>query len=150
MFWPVHTANLNAINALGRSDIFLKLEIIKKVVGLSLLFYTMQYGVLAMAYGMLVSGVASQVINAWPNRKLLGYGYLHQLRDLLPSIILAVISGAVSYGVGLLPLHLGMLLALQIFAGAITYLILSYVFHVDSLQYLLGIVRPAVLKRIHH
>lgn len=150
MFWPVHTANLNAINALGRSDIFLKLEIIKKVVGLSLLFYTMQYGVLAMAYGMLVSGVASQIINAWPNRKLLGYGYLHQLRDLLPSIILAVISGAVSYGVGLLPLHLGMLLALQIFAGAITYLILSYVFHVDSLQYLLGIVRPAVMKRIHH
>lgn len=150
MFWPVHTANLNAINALGRSDIFLKLEIIKKVVGLSLLFYTMQFGVLAMAYGMLVSGVASQVINAWPNRKLLGYGYLHQLRDLLPSIILAVISGTVSYGVGLLPLHLGMLLALQIFAGAITYLILSYVFHVDSLQYLLGIVRPAVMKRIHH
>lgn len=53
MFWPVHTANLNAINALGRSDIFLKLEIIKKVVGLSVLFFTMQYGVMAMAYGML-------------------------------------------------------------------------------------------------
>lgn len=60
MFWPVHTANLNAINALGRSDIFLKLEIIKKVVGISVLLFTMQYSVMAMAYGMLLTGVLAR------------------------------------------------------------------------------------------
>lgn len=148
MFWPVHTANLNAINALGRSDIFLKLEIIKKIMGLSILFFTMQYGVLAMACGSLVSGVLSQIINSWPNRELLGYGYLHQLRDLLPSILLAVAAGVVSYSIGLLNMPLGPQLALQIAVGGLSYLILSYLFRIDSLMYLLQIVKPIVARKI--
>lgn len=55
MFYPIHTANLNAIKAMGRSDLFLKLEIEKKVVGLVLLFSTMWFGVMVMAYGLLVN-----------------------------------------------------------------------------------------------
>ncbi|MCQ1533903.1 lipopolysaccharide biosynthesis protein [Mitsuokella jalaludinii] len=150
MFWPVHTANLNAINALGRSDIFLKLEIIKKVVGISVLLFTMQYSVMAMAYGMLLTGVLSQIINSWPNRKLLGYGYLHQLRDLLPSIVLAVIAGGVAYGIGMmqLPIHLALVIALQVIAGAVTYLALSYLFHVDSLLYLFQVIKPLIARKI--
>lgn len=150
MFWPVHTANLNAINALGRSDIFLKLEIIKKVVGISVLLFTMQYSVMAMAYGMLLTGVLSQIINSWPNRKLLGYGYLHQLRDLLPSIVLAVIAGAAAYGVGMmqLPIHLLLVIALQVIVGAVTYLALSYLFRIDSLLYLFQVIKPLIARRI--
>ena len=150
MFWPVHTANLNAINALGRSDIFLKLEIIKKVVGISVLLFTMQYSVMAMAYGMLLTGVLSQIINSWPNRKLLGYGYLHQLRDLLPSIVLAVIAGAAAYGVGMmqLPIYLALVIALQVIVGAVTYLALSYLFRVDSLLYLFQIIKSIVARKI--
>ena len=150
MFWPVHTANLNAINALGRSDIFLKLEIIKKVVGISVLLFTMQYSVMAMAYGMLLTGVLSQIINSWPNRKLLGYGYLHQLRDLLPSIVLAVIAGAAAYGVGMmqLPIHLVLVIALQVIVGAVTYLALSYLFRIDSLLYLFQVIKPLIARRI--
>ena len=74
MFWPVHTANLNAINAMGRSDWFLRLEIIKKIMGMAILLSTMWFGVMAMAYSLLLSSVLSQIINYWPNRKLLGYG----------------------------------------------------------------------------
>ena len=84
MFWPVHTANLNAINAMGRSDWFLRLEIIKKIVGLAILLSTMWFGVMAMAYSLLLSSVLSQIINSWPNRKLLKYGYLEQVRDFAP------------------------------------------------------------------
>ena len=100
MFYPVHTANLNAIKAMGRSDIFLKLEIIKKIVGMSLLLSTMWFGVMAMAYSLLVSCVLSQIINSWPNKRLLGYGYLEQLRDLIPGVILAVIMGICVYFIG--------------------------------------------------
>lgn len=64
MFYPIHTANLNAIKAMGRSDYFLKLEIAKKIVGLGLLFSTMWFGVLAMAYSLLVNSVLSQGITA--------------------------------------------------------------------------------------
>ena len=78
MFWPVHTANLNAIKALGRSDLFLKLEIVKKIVGMIALFATMNISVKAMAYSLLVVSVLGQIINSWPNRKLLNYGYLEQ------------------------------------------------------------------------
>ena len=83
MFWPIHTANLNAIKAMGRSDIYLKLEIIKKFVGLVVLFSVMRYGVMAMAYSLLVTSVLSQIINSSPNKKLLRYGYLEQLKDIL-------------------------------------------------------------------
>ena len=63
-FWPVHTANLNAIKALGRSDLFLKLEIIKKTMGLTAVLITMNISVMAMAYSLLVTSVLSQIINS--------------------------------------------------------------------------------------
>lgn len=150
MFWPIHTANLNAINAMGRSDIFLVLEIAKKIVGITIVVFTMQYSVMAMAYGLLLDGVLSQIINSWPNRKLLGYGYLHQLRDLLPSIVLAVVSGAVAYGIGMmqLPIHLAFVIALQVIVGAVTYLALSYLFRIDSLLYLFQAIKPIVVRKL--
>lgn len=67
MFYPIHTANLNAIKAMGRSDLFLKLEIAKKIVGMILLLSTMWFGVMAMAYSLLVSMITSMIINSWPN-----------------------------------------------------------------------------------
>ena len=67
-FWPLHTANLNAIKATGHSGIFLYLEIIKKVLETAVLLITMRYSVMAITLGLLFSGFASVIINAWPNR----------------------------------------------------------------------------------
>ena len=83
-FYPIHTANLNAIKAMGRSDLFLILEILKKVVGLTAILSTMWISVMAMAYSMIFTSVICQIINAWPNKKLLGYSYLNQVADMLP------------------------------------------------------------------
>ena len=88
-FFPIHTANLNAIKALGRSDLYLKLEIIKKIVSLVILFSTVFISVKVMALSLIVSSVASQIINSWPNKKLLNYGYTEQIKDLMPSIFLS-------------------------------------------------------------
>ena len=87
VFYPVHTANLNAIKAMGRSDLFLKLEIIKKIIGLTVLFSTMWFGPLVMAYSLVFVSLCSQIINAWPNKKLLDYSYFEQLKDILPNIL---------------------------------------------------------------
>ena len=76
---PIHTANLQAINALGRSDIFLKLEIIKKVIGLVILIVSIPYGIYAMAIGSVFSGLIGSFINAYPNKSLLNYSYIEQL-----------------------------------------------------------------------
>ena len=147
MFWPIHTANLNAINAMGRSDLFLKLEIIKKVIGLTLLFITMRISVMAMAYSLLVSGLLSQIINSWPNRKLLDYGYLEQLKDILPAILLAVVMGIIVYCVSLIGLNASLTLIIQIPLGAIIYIAGSKLFKLESYEYLINIIKGIAKKQ---
>ena len=147
MFYPIHTANLNAIKAMGRSDLFLKLEIAKKIVGITLLVSTMWFGVMAMAYSLLLSSVLSQIINSWPNRKLLSYGYLEQLKDILPGIVLAVFMGCCVNLVGMLHLSNAITLLIQIPMGAAIYIGASAALHLESYEYLMGMIRP-ILKRI--
>lgn len=148
MFYPIHTANLNAIKAMGRSDLFLKLEIIKKVVGIALLLSTMWFGVMAMAYSLLISSVLSQIINSWPNRKLLRYGYLEQLKDILPGIALAVLMGCCVNLVELFHLTNIVTLLIQIPLGALIYIIASVWLHLESFEYMRDLIRPMIRKAI--
>ena len=146
MFWPVHTANLNAINAMGRSDWFLRLEIVKKIVGLIILLSTMWFGVMAMAYSLLLSSVLSQIINSWPNRKLLGYGYLEQVRDFAPGILLAVVMGICVYFIGYINLPNIIVLIIQVIVGATIYIVMSIVFKLESFLYLWNMVKTYLKK----
>lgn len=141
MFWPVHTANLNAINAMGRSDWFLRLEVIKKTMGMIILLSTMWFGVKAMAYSSLLTSVLSQIINSWPNRKLLNYGYLEQVRDFAPGIILAVFMGLCVYIIGYIPLNDGATLIIQIIVGAAIYIGMSAVLKLEEFEYLSGMIK---------
>lgn len=140
MFWPIHTANLNAIKAIGRSDLFLKLEIIKKIVGIVLLISTMWFGVMAMAYSLLISSILSQLINSSPNKKLLNYGYIEQLKDILPSIILSVVMGIFVYYINIFGLPLFITFVLQLLSGAVLYIVGSIVLKIDSYIYLKNIL----------
>lgn len=146
MFWPVHTANLNAINAMGRSDWFLRLEIIKKIMGMTILLSTMWFGVMAMAYSLLLSSVLSQIINSWPNRKLLGYGYLEQVRDFAPGILLAVIMGICVYFISFLHLSTIVTLLIQFIVGAAIYIGVSAILKLEEFEYLLGMVKSFLKK----
>lgn len=136
MFYPIHTANLNAINAMGRSDYFLKLEIAKKVIGMLLLLLTMRISVMAMAYSLLVSMVTSMVINSWPNKKLLKYSFKEQIIDILPNIFIAILMGGVVSTIYIFKLSDVMTLAIQIPLGAIVYIGLSIIFKIEEFQYL--------------
>ena len=147
MFWPIHTANLNAIKAMGRSDLFLKLEVLKKLVGLTLLFITMNISVMAMAYSLLVSSLASQIINTWPNKKLLNYGYLEQLKDILPSITLAVVMGAIISLFSLIELNMAIQLCLQIIFGMVIYWFGSRIFKLESYEYIVGLIKAIIKKK---
>lgn len=146
MFWPVHTANLNAINAMGRSDWFLRLEIIKKIMGMTILLSTMWFGVMAMAYSLLLSSVLSQIINSWPNRKLLGYGYLEQVRDFAPGILVAVIMGICVYFISFLHLSTVVTLLIQFIVGAAIYIGVSAILKLEEFEYLLGMVKSFLKK----
>lgn len=141
LFWPIHTANLNAINSMGRSDLFLKLEILKKIIGMILLLSTMWFGVMAMAYSLLISSFTSQLINTWPNRYLLKYSYIDQIKDILPNIVMALIMGVFVYFISNLHLSVLVSLTIQILLGGIIYLILSILTKNDSFIYLINILK---------
>jgi teichuronic acid exporter len=139
--WPIHTANLQAINALGRSDIFLKLEIIKKIMGLSILAVTVFYGVYAIALGGALGGIISTFINAYPNKKLLKYSYKEQWKDIYPSLLLSLVMGAVVYSIKWLDLSVIMTLTVQICVGVILYVGMAWLFKLECFQYLLNTMK---------
>lgn len=137
-FWPIHTANLNALKAMGRSDLFLKLEIIKKIVGLTALIATMYISVEAMALSLIVTSALSQIINSWPNRRLLKYRYIEQVKDMLPQICLSCLMGAIVYGVSFLKLNNLVVLLLQVILGIFVYIWSSIFFQIESYKYVLA------------
>ena len=132
---------------MGRSDLFLKLEITKKIVGIVVLVSTMWFGVMTMAYSLLFTSVISQIINTWPNKKLLNYGYLEQLKDILPGICLAVIMGCLIYPIQWLNFPDFITLCIQVPLGGAIYVIGSKIFRLESFEYLLGIVKPYILRK---
>ena len=138
---PIHTANLQAINALGRSEIFLKLEVVKKILGIGILLISLPYGVYAIAWGGLVSAMLSSVINAFPNRKLLAYRFEDQIRDIFPSLALALIMGGVVWILSFLPWPPLYTLMLQIVTGAAVYIGLAALLRLECFYYVLQLVK---------
>lgn len=139
--YPIHTANLQAINAQGRSDLFLKMEIIKKICGVLLLIGALRYGVLAMAGSVLLSGILSTFINSSPNRKLLGYTYKEQLEDILPSLFMALIMAFVIYPIKAFKLSNELILLLQIVLGGVIYVLMSILTKQTAFSYLVKSIK---------
>lgn len=146
IFAPVELENLQAIKAIGRSDIALKVEIIKKVAGVIILIVSIPFGVTAIAVGMVISTTLSAIINAIPNKKLLGYTFKMQLADILPSLLLSLVMFGVVYPISLLDLNVFVMLIVQVAVGAIVYIGISAIFKIESFKYILGIVK-GFLKR---
>ena len=145
--YPIHTANLNAIKAMGRSDVFLKLEIIKKVLETGILLVTLRHGVFYMALGQLLLGLIAQLVNAWPNRRLLDYAYGQQLRDVLPALGLSLFMAGCVWSVTRLGLGDFVTLLLQVPLGVAIYLGGAVVFKVESFGYLLELLRSHLKHR---
>lgn len=147
MFFPIHTTNLQAIKAIGRSDMFLKLEVIKTILALIVLFIFLPFGVLAIAFSSVVTTILSAFINAYPNRKFLSYNYKEQLADLLPAFLLSGVMGTVVYLMNYLPVVIWLKLILQILAGIIIYFASAKVFKIEIFDYLLTTSRQFLRQR---
>ncbi len=146
-FYPIHTANLNAIKAMGRSDIFLKLEIIKKVVGLTAVLISMWFGVIWMAYSLIITSVLSQIINSYPNKKLLGYSYINQVKDMLPQILLSAFMGVIVYFLSYLPLNDILIIIIQVITGGAIYIGGSALLHFEPFEYVWNLAMGLLKKK---
>lgn len=143
--WPFHTVNLNAISARGRSDIYLKLEIVKKLIGFAVLFVSCSYGVLTMMIATAVVGSPlGLILNMYPNWKHLGYTPLMQVRDVCSTIFACVVMGAVLFGVGCLlrKTPAVVCLVVQMFAGMMIYFSLSYAVRSRPMGEMLRVILP--------
>lgn len=147
LFYPVHTANLNAIKAMGRSDLFLKLEVAKKIVGMILLFSTLSFGVMAIAYSLLVSTVTSMIINSFPNKRLLDYSFREQMIDIFPALFLSIVMGFLISIVKVFCLSSFQTLLIQILLGIIIYVLGSKFLHLESFEYLIQIGKSFIKSK---
>ena len=139
-FWPIHTANLQAINALGRSDIFLKLEVVKKILGILVLLISIPFGIKVMVIGRAILDTFCTIINAFPNKKLLDYSFVEQWKDIIPSLIISLLMGVIVLSIELFKLNEYLTLIIQIVVGAITYFGLAYLLKFECLTYLLDMI----------
>ena len=115
MWYPIHSINLNLLMVKGRSDLFLRLEIIKKIIGLSILAITLPQGLIIFCCGNILSSIISLIINTYYTGKLIDIGFFKQMRDLMPIAVL----GLVMFGIILLANHFIINLYIQIIIGGI-------------------------------
>lgn len=133
---PIQTANMQAIKAMGHSDILLKLEIAKKSFGTLLLLATMPFGVLVLAGSNIIYSSVVLLLNSSPNKKLLDYTLWEQIVDVLPNLTIALVMGVAVYALKFLPIHDLYILLLQISSGAVIYFLESLLFKNDSFLYI--------------
>lgn len=141
LFQPIHTANMQAIKAVGRSDIMLKLEVAKKTIELLAIAVTMWFGVPAIVVGMAVCATLFTVFNAYPNIKLIGYTFKEQLQDIMPSILMSAVMFIIVSFMQYLPLSDFPLLFAQVLAGVVIYIVVSIVTHNSVFSYFLQFMK---------
>ncbi len=136
-FEPIQQANLQTIKAVGRSDIILKLEILKKGSGLLILFCVMRYSVDAIAYSLFLTTFIASFANTLPNKKLVSYSYKELAVDMAPGLLISAVMSLAVYAEGLL-IHLEAfpLLCIQVISGAAVYFLISIVFKTEPFEYL--------------
>ncbi|MND30359.1 Teichuronic acid biosynthesis protein TuaB [compost metagenome] len=101
MLYPIHAINLNLLQVTGRSDLFLKLEVIKKIIGVTVLLLSMPYGVLAMCIGFTLTSYLALLLNTYYTAKLTKLSQWQQCKDILPIWLAVVFAAALGYTVGL-------------------------------------------------
>lgn len=118
MLYPLHAINLNMLQVQGRSDLFLRLEIIKKIIGVGPLMLGIFVGIHWMLVGGVATGIVSYWLNAYYSGRMIGYSFGRQVRDILPSFVIALVIAALVYLVSLIPWSPFLVLPIQIVLGA--------------------------------
>lgn len=134
MWYPVHALNLNLLQVKGRSDLFLKLEIIKKIMGICVLCISVPMGIVAMCYFSILSSLISLFINTYYTGKLINVGFLKQMKDIAPTLILSIIMWTIVLCVIRLIPNIYIQLLTGIIVGAAIYLAGSYIFKFPELK----------------
>lgn len=140
-FRPITISNWEAIKALGHSEIILKLEIVKKVLDIIILLVSIQIGVTAVAWGVVLLNFICVFINLAPNVKLLNYSMKEQLLDAFPTLLYSLLMGGIIYSLKFIVHNSLTLLTLQILIGIVAYMIICKIAREESFNYLINMIK---------
>ena len=141
LFQPIQTTNKNAIKALGKGEILLKIQLIVRCVGITLIILAIKWGIIAITLAVIFTNLFEQVLLATENKKLLQYGYVDQFVDMFPAIAMSLIMGTVVYWMQNIPAHSAIVLLLQVIVGFLIYLIESIFTKNNTFIYILSFLR---------
>ena len=139
--YPLHAINLNMLQVQGRSDLFLGLEVIKKIIGLAPLFIGAFIGIMPMLWTNIVTGIVAYFLNSYYSGRLLGYSSWMQLRDIAPSYALAISLGLSVWFLKYLPLSYWIVLPIQICVGILVFFTVCKVFKLNEYKEIIDILK---------
>ena len=138
---------MEVITAMGRSDVVMKWELIKRPIMLGILAITAFISPLAIAIGQTIYAICVCFFNAYPNKKIIGYPIKDQIKDLSINFLSSLFMAAVVYLIGRIPMNIYLCLSLQVFAGLSVYYALSLAFRNDSYFFLKNFVQQRITHR---
>lgn len=144
--YPLHAINLNMLQVQGRSDLFLYLEIVKKIITLIPIFIGAFVGVYWMLCASIFTGFIAFLLNSWFTGKFLNYSSWQQLKDVLPSYLIALFIGFIVYLLKFLPLSYNLIFPLQILATIIFGWIVNRIINLEEYCEIKNIVLTVIKK----
>lgn len=140
---PIHTTNLQALNGMGRSDLFLKLELIKKAYGICFILFAafIFKDIYLMVSMYMVTGIISTFVNAYPNKRVIGYSYSEQIRDIAPAFVISTIAGGLALFCGSFVASPELQILVEFAFMAITYFGIAGIFKLEAFEYLINTAR---------
>jgi len=139
MWYPVMTLNNQILNVKGKSDYYLKAEVIKKIIAIGILIATIPCGTRVLCGGIIIYNLLDCVVAIYYSKKVIRTGYWQQLKNIIPLFLLSLLMGCIMFSV-VMSTTLPMLqLVAGIVAGISSYVILSYLFHVKEFSFLSSI-----------
>lgn len=144
--YPLHAINLNMLQVQGRSDLFLGLEIIKKIIGLAPLLIGAFVGIFPMLYTSVITSIISYFLNSYFPGKLLGYSSWMQLRDIAPAFFISLTMAVIVFCLKYLPISNWFILPIQIAVGIIVFFFLCKITKIEEYKEVLGMLQPLYNK----
>lgn len=150
LLYPLHAINLNILKVKGRSDLFLYLEIVKKLMIVTIILISVRFGIFGILIGQIVSSVLAYIPNSYFSIKLINYSVSEQFHDFIPTLLLAVAMGLIMYATGLvLPFGDFAYILVIGLGGATFYVLTNYLLKMPAQELMLQIIKEQYLKENH-
>lgn len=146
MLYPLNAINQNLMQVKGRSDLFLRLEIVKKIIGIIILFISLPFGIYYVCFSLVIYALINLAINTYFTSKLIRFNIPQQIKDLIRILFASLAMGAIVYLVNYIEINYILKLILGIIVGAITYTFIAWITKMSELKQLINLIRPYIHK----